>query len=248
VTADPRTPALAGDLPGYELWECLHRGRESCVFRGRRLACGSPVVVKLPASDFPDPALLARLAHEYEIARLVSVPGVLPVLALERTRRGFALVSRDLGADSLAQRLAAGPLPLRQVLEIGSRLAAALDTLHSHALVHRDVNPRNVVISRDTGEVTLIDLGLAGRVLRGADVHEAPGGFEGTLAYASPEQTGRMNRRVDTRSDLYSLGVTLYQMLTGHLPFEGRDRVELMHCHIARMPTPPVAVDPTIPR
>ena len=124
-------------------------------------------------------------------------------------------------------------------MRLACGLAAALGGLHKRELIHKDVKPTNVLVNPATGQVRLMGFGIASRLPRERQAPEPPEFIAGTLAYMAPEQTGRMNRSIDSRSDLYSLGVTLYEMLTGSLPFTASDPMEWVHCHIARQPTPP---------
>jgi serine/threonine protein kinase len=124
-------------------------------------------------------------------------------------------------------------------LHIAVALSAALNRLHERGLIHKDIKPTNVLVNAATGQVWLTGFGIASRLPRERQPLEPPEFIAGTLAYMAPEQTGRMNRSVDHRSDLYALGVTLYEMLTGGLPFTAADPMEWVHCHIARQPAPP---------
>src|SRR3990172_7147848 len=139
----------------------------------------------------------------------------------------------DLGGQPLDLLLGA-PMSLERFLDLAVRIAAAVSDLHADGLVHRDLKPANILVNPTTLEVRLADFGLATRLPRERQVARPPQLVEGTLPYMSPEQTGRMNRALDSRTDLYSLGVTFYQMLTGRLPFEARDPLEGIHCHVAR--------------
>jgi predicted ATPase/class 3 adenylate cyclase/tRNA A-37 threonylcarbamoyl transferase component Bud32 len=242
-----QTRLTEDDLPGYRIAERIHLGSETEVYRGVQAKTGRPVLVKVLAADYPEPDQVARLTHEYEVGRTLDVDGLVPVLALERFRNSLALITADFGGEALRELLDRERPDLALTLAVGLRLVEVLEQLHRREVVHRDINPNNIVRNPDTGEVKLIDLGLA-MVLR--ERQRAPDGcaaLQGTLAYISPEQTGRMNRAVDHRTDYYSLGVTLYRMLTGRLPFETTDRAELVHCHIARPPRPPAEVEPGVP-
>jgi serine/threonine protein kinase len=141
-------------------------------------------------------------------------------------------VSRSAG-------LVGAPLELGRFLRLAIGITSALGKAHRRGLVHKDIKPANILLNRTTGEVRLTGFGIASRLLRERPAPEPPETIAGTLAYMAPEQTGRMNRSIDARSDLYALGVTLFQMLTGSLPFTAADPMEWVHCHIARMPVPP---------
>jgi serine/threonine protein kinase len=136
-------------------------------------------------------------------------------------------------------RFLSGPMEMTQFLRFAVGLATALGGLHKSELIHKDMKPTNVLVNPATGQVRLMGFGIASRVPRERQAPEPPEFIAGTLPYMAPEQTGRMNRSIDSRSDLYAFGVTLYEMLTGNLPFTASDPMELVHCHIARQPTPP---------
>src|SRR5262249_7729361 len=148
------------------------------------------------------------------------------------------LVLEDPGGEPLA-RLLGLPMEVGSVLRLAVSIAAALRTVHQRGLVHKDVKPANILVNGANGQVRLTGFGIASRLPRERQSPEPPEFIAGTLAYMAPEQTGRMNRSIDSRSDLYPLGVTLYQMLTGSLPFAASDPMEWVHCHIARKPVPP---------
>ena len=148
------------------------------------------------------------------------------------------LVLEDPGGEPL-DRLVGQPLELTRFLRLAIGLSAALGKLHQRGLIHKDIKPANILVDSATGDVWLTGFGIASRLPRERQAPEPPEVIAGTLAYMAPEQTGRMNRSIDSRSDLYSLGVTFYEMLTGVLPFTAADPMEWVHCHIARQPAPP---------
>jgi predicted ATPase/class 3 adenylate cyclase len=235
------------ELPGYDLVERLFENDRTVAFRGVRRADGARVVVKVSSADYPPPSVLAALRNEHEIGHLVDAPGVPRMLGLERCRNGLALVMEDIGAVSLHAFLAAAPLSVAAFLPIAIALAEAIDALHARRILHKDLKPDNVVIDPASGRVQIIDFGIASRLSQEIREAESPGVLEGTLLYMAPEQTGRMNRPVDSRADVYSLGATFYEMLTGAPPFSAADPVELVHCHLARAPRPPREIVPEIP-
>jgi len=147
-------------------------------------------------------------------------------------------VPQDFGGQ-LLEGLLGAPMAPGTFLRLAIGIASALGEVHQSGLVHRDVKPANILVNPGSGEVRLTGFGLASRLARERQRPEPPESIAGTLAYMAPEQTGRMNRPVDSRSDLYALGVTLYQMLTGSLPFTAVLPMEWVHCHIARQPVPP---------
>ncbi|KYG05389.1 protein kinase [Sorangium cellulosum] len=218
------------------------------VRRARRVSDGQPVVLKGPSAGRASPRAIARLRHEQVITREIAHPGVLRILDVEESDGGPVLVLEDFGGASLDIVLRGERLSLATTLRIGIHLADALASLHHAGVIHKDVKPHNILVRLDPLVVKLSDFGIATRLSQEAPRAESPDAAEGTLAYMSPEQTGWMNRSLDCRTDLYSLGVTLYEMLTGAPPFTAPSAMELVHCHLARTPTPPHAASPEIPR
>ncbi|WP_437292024.1 AAA family ATPase [Sorangium sp. So ce406] len=227
--------------------ELLHEGADTVLYRARRRDDGEPVVLKVLRRDHATPQALWRLRREHEIAGAVEASAaVVRPHAIERLGDQVALVLEDFGGSSL-ERLLGGPMPLDRFFPLALRLTDALADLHRHHIIHKDIKPHNLLYNPETGQVKITDLGIACLAQR-EHQHLAPVGLiEGTLAYMAPEQTGRMNRWIDERTDLYSLGVTFHQMLTGTLPFEAGDPVEWVHCHVARMPPPAHGLIPSIP-
>src|SRR5882757_415242 len=196
------------------------------------------VLAVLSASDHPTPGLVDRLVHEYALKDELDGPSVVRPLELLRERGQTRLLLADPGGEPLAGLLGQ-PMELGRFLLIATGLSAALRRLHDRGFIHKDIKPANVLVDSATGQVWLMGFGIASRLPRERQSPEPPEFIAGTLAYMAPEQTGRMNRSIDSRSDLYSLGVTLYEMLTGSLPFTASDPMEWVHCHIARQPVPP---------
>jgi predicted ATPase/class 3 adenylate cyclase len=190
---------------------------------------------------------LAAFELGFKIGRKVACDAVIPHLELLRYGNGLALVSEDFGAHSL-DRLDPAENSLEDRLRIGRAVAEALVQVHARNVIHKDIKPHNIVMNPETGQVKLIDFGTASQLTREHPSLKSPGKMEGTLNYASPEQSGRMNRSIDSRSDLYSLGVTLYELFCGCLPFTSTDPLALIHAHLARIPVPPHPVDPSVPR
>jgi PAS domain S-box-containing protein len=229
--------AASGEISGYTIIAPVYQNGDFSVYRASRDTDHRSVLIKVPASSRPSPSILRRLEHEYDIARGLDPTRVARALGLVRRGGALALVLEGGEVESLVSRLAS-PLPVAQFLSIALGIAEALVEVHRHDLVHKDIRPENVFVDAN-GHVWLTGFGIASRLPRERQAPESPEVIAGTLAYMAPEQTGRMNRSVDARSDLYALGVTLYQMLTGVLPFNAADPMEWVHCHIARPPPPP---------
>jgi PAS domain S-box-containing protein len=197
-----------------------------------------PILLVTPVAEHPSPKALKRLEHEYALRAQLDRGWAARPLALTHRHNRPALVLEDPGGEPL-DRLLSRPLDTTQLLRIAISLAAALRHVHGRNLIHKDIKPANILVNMTSGAAWLTGFGIASRLPREHQVPEPPEMIAGTLAYMAPEQTGRMNRSIDPRSDLYSLGVTLYQMLTGSLPFTASDPMEWVHCHIARKPAPP---------
>ena len=209
---------------------------------GNRLA----VLLVAPAADHSSPSRHDRLTHEYELKDELDGAWAARPLALMRDAGRTALVLDDLGSEPLV-RLLGSPLEMERFLTLAIGIAAALGKVHQRGLIHKDIKPANIVVDCADGHVRLTGFGIASRLPRERQASEPPETIAGTLAYMAPEQTGRMNRSIDSRSDLYALGVTLYQMLTGILPLTATDPMEWVHCHIAKKPVPPAERLETVP-
>jgi diguanylate cyclase (GGDEF)-like protein len=234
-------------LAGYTISEHLSQSPPTGIYRGQRKADRLPVIIKLLDVEFPSPIQLARIRHEYEFVNSLSHPGVIRVYALEKAKNSLAIVMEDFGGMPLRSFIAERTLTIGDKLRIAHRISEILRDIHGHGIVHKDINPNNILINPHTSEVKIIDFGNATRIGQEDTQQVLPDQLEGTLAYIAPEQTGRMNRPVDYRSDYYSLGITLYELLLGRRPFEAQDGMEMVHMHIAAVPPAPHEADPSIP-
>jgi PAS domain S-box-containing protein len=222
---------------------------ERVLCRGwRRDADGSrrPVLAVLPATAHPTPSSLDRLVHEYALKDALDGAWAARPLALGQERGRTMLVLEDPGGEFL-EGLLGQPMSLGPFLRLALGLALAVARLHQRELIHKDIKPAHILVKPATGAVWLTGFGIASRLRRQRPSPDPPGMIAGTLAYMAPEQTGRMNRSVDARSDLYAVGVVLYRMLTGQLPFRATEPMEWVHCHIARQPVPPAERVPGVP-
>ena len=206
----------------------------------------APILLVAPAGEHPSLGSLQRLDHEYGLKAELDAAWAARPLALSRQNDRLRLVLEDPGGEPL-DRLLGRPLDIAPFLRIAIPLAAAVGQVHARGLIHKDIKPANILIDMASGGVWLTGFGIASRLPREHQAPSPPEVIAGTLAYMAPEQTGRMNRSINSRSDLYALGVTLYQMLTGSLPFTASDPMEWVHCHIARKPAPPSERLETIP-
>lgn len=232
----------------YVLKEKLHEGSETVIYRAIRTSDHQPVIIKTTRSEHPSPEKLASLQHEYSILRELELKGVIRAYGLESQKNRLSLILEDFGGQPLSKLARAQRFTLETVLEIAIAVAGTVEQLHAHPILHKDLKPHNILLNTATRQLKLIDFSVATRLSRESQRAVSPTTLEGTLAYMSPEQTGRMNRVVDPRSDLYSLGVTLYELLTGTLPFHATDPREMIHSHIARQPLPPRQRDQSVPQ
>lgn len=233
-------------IAGYSTRQRLFTSERSIIYRATRTADERPVILKVLNAEFPSTEQVARLRREYRLTRDLAMDGVIEVLGLERFGTSLGIVLEDFGGESL-HRLRQAPMELPRFLDMARRLADILGHVHRRQIIHKDITPSNIVWNPETGVLKLIDFGIATELPRETPAILGPGVLEGTLPYMSPEATGRMNRATDYRTDLYSLGVTLYELLTGRLPFRSDDPMELVHCHIARVPVPPHELVPGLP-
>ncbi|WP_420840310.1 trifunctional serine/threonine-protein kinase/ATP-binding protein/sensor histidine kinase [Argonema galeatum] len=235
-------------LLGYKITQEIHEGINTLIYRGIRERDEQPVIIKILKAQYPTLEHITRLKHEYKITQNLSLEGVVKVYNLEDHQNRLALILEDFGGESLTKILSSQKPNLTTFLRIAIQITQALSSLHQNQIIHKDIKPSNIIINRQTGDVKLTDFSIASRLGKENPQINNLNQVEGTLAYMSPEQTGRMNRSLDYRTDFYSLGVTFYEMLAGQLPFQSNDTLELVHLHIAKQPTPPQQLNPEIPQ
>ena len=230
-------------IPGYQILETIVERRKTSVFRARSERDGKNVIIKTSGeAGFSS----VELKRKYEISAEQSIEGIVKIFRMERFDGGNALVMEDFGGVSLEQIMVNGFGGLREQLDIAVKVSDILGRLHGRGIIHGNIKPSNIIVNPRTGEVKLTDMTLS-RIFRN-DESRLPDMIPATLMYISPEQTGRMNRLPDYRTDFYSLGVTLYEMLTGVLPFKSNDPIELIYSHLARQPQSIESIKPGTPR
>ncbi|MEG4584346.1 AAA family ATPase [Microcoleus sp. MOSTC5] len=236
-------------IPNYQIISTVYSGSRTLVYRAVRTSDQLPVVIKLLKNDYPTFSELVQFRNQYTIAKNLNSPSIVQTYSLEPYHNGCALVMEDFGGISLQEWAVKrkNALSLREFLEIAIALCNTLDILYRHRIIHKDIKPSNILINPATKQVKLIDFSIASLLPRETQTLINPKVLEGTLAYISPEQTGRMNRGIDYRTDFYSLGVTFYELLTGELPFQSNDPMELVHCHIAKAAPLVHEINPQIP-
>ena len=240
-------------FPGYQILAQIYESANSAVYRASREQDDRAVILKVLKEDYPTPAELTRYKQEYEITRSFDLEGIVKTYGLEPYQRTLVILLEDFGAFSFRQLLDShiesnSKFSLPEFLKIAIKITEILGQIHSSNIIHKDINPSNIVFNPETGILKIIDFGISTQLSRENPTLKNPNVLEGTLAYMSPEQTGRMNRSLDYRTDFYSLGVTFYELLTGKLPFESVDALSLVHCHLAKVPVSPREINSEIPK
>lgn len=233
-------------LEEYTFTQTVRETDEFIIRRGHRNSDQAPVLTISTNNQKANPASLARLEHEYALRFALNPASSVQALALIQNDEQTALVLTDAGGVPLDQLLGK-PLAVPLFLRFALGITRALAQLHQQEIVHKDINPGNILIDSSTGEARLIGFGIASLIPREQQAPVPMDVIAGSFPYMAPEQTGRMNRSIDARSDLYSLGVSFFQMLTGNLPFSATDPIEWVHCHVARQPSSPQKLRPEIP-
>ncbi|MDF5719490.1 MAG: serine/threonine-protein kinase PknK [Rhizonema sp. PD37] len=240
-------------LPGVTIQCKIYESSASLVYRGIRVQDGQAIVIKLLKQDYPSVQEITRYKQEYQITRSLNLEGVIKAYNQQKYQRTLVILLEDFGGESLEYWMRQRseifcPMPISTFLPLALKITKILGRIHTANVIHKDINPGNIVLNPSTGVIKIIDFGIATKFNRTHPVFKSPHVLEGTLAYLSPEQTGRMNRLIDYRTDFYSLGVTFYELLTGQLPFPTTDILELVHCHLAKPPIPPHGLNNTIPQ
>lgn len=233
-------------IKGYEHELGLYRSHVHTVWRGRRIRDGRPVVVKTPASPYPAPDIVAALRREYDILKRLDGRGAPRPIAMESTTHGTALVMEDSGAQALAHLIWRGPLPVSRFLDVALSVLSAVEAVHRAGLIHKNLSPHNILLDPD-GTARCIDFDAAATLASAPEDPADTDLSESALAYMAPEQTGRVHRGIDHRTDFYALGATFYELLTGRHPFPDEDPLDLIHAHLGRPPEPPETHNPRIP-
>jgi predicted ATPase/serine phosphatase RsbU (regulator of sigma subunit)/tRNA A-37 threonylcarbamoyl transferase component Bud32 len=236
------------DLKGYKIGEQIYESSRTLVFRGERTLDKQSVVLKFLKGEYPKQEDLGRRKYEFEMINRIKSDGVIQAFSLHRFQHSLVLVMEDFGGTALKEQLRTHDFDLKGILSIAIQIADSIGQIHNENIIHKDINPSNIVWNPDSDQLKIIDFDLSTRLSRQKASFRAPELLEGTLAYISPEQLGRINRDVDYRTDFYSFGVTLFEMLTGQTPFQSDDSMEIVHLHMAQQPVPPHKINPSIPQ
>jgi len=241
-------------IPGYRITAQIYSGVKTQVWRGISESDQKPVAIKMLKSEHPSINETILFRNQYTIAKNLNLPGIVKHYQLEKYRHTFALIMEDFGGISLEEYMNDERNHCQNIVgnindffSIAIQITEILEGLHQNRIIHKDIKPQNILINPETKQVKLIDFSISSLLPRENQEIQNLNRLEGTIAYISPEQTGRMNRGIDCRSDFYSLGITFYELLTGQKPFQSNDIMELIHCHIARQPIAPLKINPKIP-
>ena len=234
-------------LLGYTLTEILYQGIKSVVCRALDCDSNQSVIIKYLNQDYPSFGELVQFRNQYTITKNLLISGIVNPLGLKPCGNSYAFIMEDVGGVSLTHYAQQQALDVGEILAIALQLADTLHHLHQQRVIHKDIKPANVLIHPDSKQVWLIDFSIASLLPRETQSLQSPKSLEGTLVYLAPEQTGRMNRTIDYRTDFYALGVTLYELLTGQLPFASDDPLELIHHHMTTHPPVAHGLNPDVP-
>ncbi|MDR6551201.1 AAA family ATPase [Paenibacillus qinlingensis] len=234
-------------LPEYEIIRQIYHGERHLLYRAVHKSTGEKVIIKTMSSDFPVAADIARLKREYEIGHMLDIPGIVKPLSLPKYHNSVALVMEDFEGETLSTYFSLFQQSFQAFLQAAIQLAKIVGEVHQRFIIHKDIKPSNIIMNRAKQIMKLGDFSISSFMRERQEMLD-PLMLEGTLSYMSPEQTGRMNRIIDYRTDYYSLGVTFYEMITGRLPFQSEDPLELLHGHFAVTPIPPDSVRKGIPK
>ncbi len=233
------------NLSGYKIGEQILKSSDTTILRGNRISDNTSVIIKVLNNEYPTADKLESFRREYELAKRLTGDKIIKMYSLDNFENSLAIVMEDFGGKSLSYILKTHNISFEDKLLISIDIADAIMQIHRQKVIHKDINPSNILYNMDTKQLKIIDFGIS------TDLNtEKPQNvfiLEGTLPYISPEQTGKVNRAIDYRSDYYSLGVTLYEIFTGQLPFSG-DNIEIAYSHIAKIPKEPKLINNEIPK
>ncbi|MEX2326200.1 MAG: AAA family ATPase, partial [Pseudomonadales bacterium] len=234
-------------VAGYSNLQLIHQSPETLVYSARRTRDNEKVILRQLRPEVAAPDLVAQYRKEYELLASIDSPFIIKALDLIEQNNTLILITENLGGESLASMLTRTKIPVREVLKIAIAVVSGLDHLHARNIIHKDINPANIIYNSTNEQVRIIDFGISSELSSSTVRLEPTNTIEGTLTYLAPEQTGRMNRSIDYRADFYALGATLYELLTGRPPFPTQDPLEMVYNHIAATPEAPSQINSAIP-
>lgn len=231
----------------YKFLEKLYSGNHIDAYRGERVSDKGKVILKTTKGDYPSDKDIAALHHEFHLLEKLHLPGIIRAESLFEQQHRWILVLEDIAGKPLQEFLNGKPLELKEFFRIALQLVDIIGSLHQHHIIHKDIKPSNIIIEPTTLTIKLADLSISSQLSEESQEYMHPTILEGSLPYLSPEQTGRLNRPIDYRSDFYSLGITFFEVLTGQLPFQAQDPMELVHAHLAKFPPRVSSINSKIP-
>lgn len=235
-------------INGYVIKEQVFLDTHYTIYRGLSTPRQEDVLIKVCSSKTPNFKQLAGLRHEYQLLKDLHLPGIARVCDLIKTPPQLALIYNNVQGDNLQNYITNSPLSLDVFFDVALQLTSLLNELHAIHIIHKDINPKNIFINPENLEVNLMNFNISSQLNEDSSAEYLPiTQLEGSLSHLSPEQTGRMNRPIDYRSDFYSLGVTFFELLTGKLPFKGKDSLEIVYHHMATVPPLAHEINPKIP-
>ncbi|MFA6009847.1 MAG: AAA family ATPase, partial [Desulfobacteraceae bacterium] len=235
------------EFGNFILHEKIYETRHSVIYRGQKDNVGHSLIIKVLKTKYPTPSEIARFRQEYNRVKNLDMAGIVKIYDLIEYDNKFAIIEEDSDGISLKERIRTKIIDLESFLHIAKKLSETLGLIHTNNIIHLAIKPENILVHANHNAVKMTNFGISETLTNANDEIYNPSVIEGVLSYMSPEQTGRMNRAVDYRSDMYSLGITFYEMLTGEVPFKSNDPMELIHSHIARQPVPPHQINDSIP-
>ncbi len=234
-------------IPGYSITELIYASEKTTVYRGQQEKTQTPVIIKVLNSQYPRLQDLIAFKNQFAISQQINHPNIIKCYGLEQYGNTYALILEDFYGISLTEYFNDKTLDLNIFLTIGIAINKALEYLYENTIIHKDIKPKNILINPHTQQIKLIDFSISSLLTKETTDIQPPNILAGTLTYMSPEQTGRMNRGIDYRTDFYSLGVSFYELLTRQLPFYSQNHLEMVYYHIAKEPVYPRVINPQIP-
>jgi predicted ATPase/serine phosphatase RsbU (regulator of sigma subunit) len=235
-------------IEGYKVLNQIHVSRNAIIYRALRNKDHKRVIIKILKNDLPSSDEINKFTYEYDIAKnLYNINGIIKYYELIKHKNTLAIIMEDIDGISLSEVIYKNNFNINEFLKTAIKINDIIYSIHKAGIIHKDIKPANIIINPNNNEIRLIDFHIATQMIKEKQELTNPEILEGTLAYISPEQTGRINRTIDYRTDFYSLGVTFYEMLTRRLPFDDKDPMELVYSHIAKKPIPPHLINHEIP-
>ncbi len=225
----------------------IYESYNSTIYKGKYQNYNKDVIIKVLNSEHPTEEQITRFNNEYKFTKDLGINGVRKALNIDKVGGKNILILEYFEGQIIRQFIKKNNENIESCIQAACNISQALGEIHQQNIIHKDINSNNILIN-ENNEISIIDFGFSTKYNLKTQNLFNPKHLEGTLPYISPEQTGRMNRSVDYRTDLYSFGVVLYELFTKQLPFTDVDNMELVHSHIAKIPVPPIEINSEIPK